>query len=379
MTATSGNMRILVMGRLTSIHTVRFCEELQRQGAEVGVLWIGKATAHPNVRVYHNDRDMRILGIPRTATIGCLLYIRNAIQDFRPHVIHVHDDAQMAYWLNIVCPSKVIRAYTNWGHNPKIVTQSKIRFGLAKTDLVTSDAQDVLEEILPFAPLAKQQIVRFGADRNLFSFGPPDKEVLAKYSLNPDGMYVISPRSIRPIYNQMTLIKALPPVLERFPKLKVILKHHHVQNYSDSCDYENELRNEAERLMIWDRIIRLDHIPYAHMCHLFRLCRAAISIPLEDGFPATIFEAMASGCPLIVSNDRSYEEVVNGENAILIGPTDTNALARSLIRILGEPAFTESIREQALRTVSEKGDFGKEISQLIHTYQMLLRERRYVA
>ena len=379
MTATSRNMRILVIGRLTSIHTVRFCEELQRQGAEVAVLWIGKATAHPNVRVYHTDRNMRIFGIPRTAAFGCLLYIRNAIQDFRPHVIHVQDDGQMAYWLNLVCPSKVVRAYTNWGHNPELVRHPKIRRGLAKTDLVTSDAQDVLEEILPFAPCAKQQIVRFGADRQLFSFGRADEEVVAKYSLDTDGMYVISPRSIRPIYNQMALIKALPPVLELFPNLKVILKHHHVQNYGDSCGYENELRREAERLKIWDRIIRLDHIPYAHMCHLFRLCRVAISIPLEDGFPATIFEAMASGCPLIVSNDRSYEGVVNNKNAIIIPPTDSNALASAMIGILREPAFAESIRQEAFRTVSEKGDFGREISGLIDTYQTLLRDRRQVA
>jgi glycosyltransferase involved in cell wall biosynthesis len=376
MAACSRNMRVLVIGRLTSIHTVRFCEELQRQGAAVAVLWIGKATARPNVRVYHTDRNMRIFRIPHTATIGCLLYIRNAIQDFRPHVIHVQDDGQMAYWLNLICPSKIVRAYTNWGHNQELVRCSKVRRGLAKTDLVTSDAQDVLEEILPFAPSAKQQIVRFGADRNLFSFGSPDKEVLAKYSLNPDGTYVISPRSIRPIYNQMTLIKALPPVLESFPGLKVILKHHHVQNYNDSRDYENQLRNEAERLRIWDRIIRLDHIPYADMCHLFRLCRAAVSIPLEDGFPATIFEAMASGCPLIVSNDKSYEGVINEKNAIPISPTDSRALASALIRILGEPAFTEGIRKEALRTVSEKGDFGKEISGLLGTYQSLLSERK---
>src|SRR5262249_15935100 len=159
--------------------------------------------------------------------------------------------------------------------------------------LLTSDAPDVLEEISSLAPQARQQIVRFSADPHLFSFGEPDHDIFAQYSLDPDGIYVLSPRSIRPIYNQITLIKALPPVLERFPNLRIILKHHHIQNYSDSRDYETELRREAERLKLWERIIRLDHIPYAHMCHLYRLCRAAVSIPLEDGFPATIFEAMA--------------------------------------------------------------------------------------
>jgi glycosyltransferase involved in cell wall biosynthesis len=371
------SIRVLVIGRFTSIHTVRFCEELKRQGIEVAALWIGPAKSRPNVRLYHEEGNMRILGIPRTATLGCLLYIRRAIRDFRPDIVHVQDDHRISRWLNLICPSNVLRAYTNWGHNPAIKTLPNFQIGLATTDLLTSDAPDVLEEITPFAPNARQEIVRFGADPKLFFPGLPDETILAQYGLDPKGSYVISPRSLRPIYNQLTLIRALPPVMEIFPDLKIILKHHHVENYSDSHDYENQIREEAKRLKIWDRIIRLDHLPYAHLCQLYRLCRAAVSIPLEDGFPATIFEAMACGCPLIVSNDRSYDGVVvDGTNSITISPTDTTALSSALTRILADPMFADDIRGGALKTVSEKGDFNREISRLIRTYQSLIQTRK---
>jgi glycosyltransferase involved in cell wall biosynthesis len=159
-----------------------------------------------------------------------------------------------------------------------------------------------------------------------------------------------------------------------FPTLQIIMKHHHVDNYRDSHDCENNIRDEAKRLKVWDRIIRLDHLPYAHLCQLYRLCRAAVSIPLEDGFPATIFEAMACGCPLIVSNDRSYDGVVvDGVNSITIEPTDTTALTSALIRVLTDPIFADHIRHQALTTVSEKGNFKKEVLRLIDTYQSLIR------
>jgi glycosyltransferase involved in cell wall biosynthesis len=88
---------------------------------------------------------------------------------------------------------------------------------------------------------------------------------------------------------------------------------------------------------------------------------------------------MACGCPLVVSNDRSYEGVVNAQNAITIPPRDSAALATALTRILSEPDFAQRIREQALKTVSEKGDFGREISGLINTYQFLLSEKRRLA
>jgi len=369
-------IRVLVIGRFTSIHMIRFCEELRQQAIDVGALWIGPAKSRPNVRVYHADRNMRILGIPRTGTLGCLLYIRRAIRDFGPDIIHVQDDPRIPYWLNFVGPSNVVTAYTTWGHNAAIETLHKFQTGLAATDLLTSDAPDVLEEIGRFAPKAKQEIVRFGADPDLFFPGPPDERILAQYGLDPSGTYVISPRSLRPIYNQLTLLRALPPVIKTFPDLKIILKHHHVDNYGDACDYENQIRDEAKRLGIWDRIIRLDHLPYAHLCQLYRLCRAAVSIPLEDGFPATIFEAMACGCPLIVSNDKSYDGVVvDGVNSIAISPTDTTALSRALTHILSDPIFANNVREEALKTVSELGDFKKEISRLIRIYQSALEAR----
>jgi len=368
----SGPLRVLVIGRFSSIHTFRFSEELQRQGLDVAALWIGPAKSRPNVRIYHAERSMRLCGVPRTAIFRSLLFVRRAISDFSPDIIHIQDEARFPQWLNLVCPPNILRAYTSWGHNPGLKNVSSFRRGLAKMDLLTSDAPDVLDEITSLAPRASHEIVRFGADLDLFHPGPPDDTILAQYRLDPNGMYVISPRSLRPIYNQLTLIRALPPVVERFPNLQLILKHHHVENYGDSSDYETQVRNEAKRLKLWDRVVRVDHIPYSHQCHLYRLCRAAVSIPLEDAFPSTIFEAMASGCPLVVSNDRSYEGVImDGTNSVSISPTDTAALSRALLRILSDSDFAEALRTNALETVTEKGDFKKEIKRLIRTYQVL--------
>jgi glycosyltransferase involved in cell wall biosynthesis len=83
---------------------------------------------------------------------------------------------------------------------------------------------------------------------------------------------------------------------------------------------------------------------------------------------------MACGCPLIVSNDRSYDGVVvNGVNSITVMPTDTMALTSALTRLLADSEFADQIRQEALRTVSEKGDFKKEIHRLIGTYESLIQ------
>jgi glycosyltransferase involved in cell wall biosynthesis len=365
-------LRGLVIGRFTSIHTHRFIEELRSQKLDVAGLWIGQAETTPAAPVYHAKQNMRLLGAPHTATLGCILYVRRAIRDFRPDIVHVQDDPRMPHWLSFTCPSSIKKAYTSWGHNPGLRKEKSFQRAIGSFDLLTSDAPDVLNEIAVYAPAARKEIIRFGADAERFSPGSPDGKVLQSYGLDPDGLYILSPRSLRPNYNQLTLIRALPPVISRFPNLKLILKHHHVANYADSETFEQLVFNEAEKLGVSDSIIRINHIPYDHLCHLYRLCRVAVSIPFEDGFPATIFEAMASGCALIVSNDPSYEGVVeNGENAIAIAPDDVDALSTALIRILNDDAFANGLRQGGYKTVAEKGDFKNEISRLVKIYHQL--------
>lgn len=368
------HIRVMVVGRFTAIHTRRFAEELQRQGAEVAALWFGQSKEQPRVKCFQPSVRPRILGLRGTAKYASLRYLRHTIADFAPHIIHVQDDPLMVKWLHGTRPSSVKLAYTSWGHYPKSVLNDKdFQHSLQDAVLVASDAPDVLEEITPFAPRAHREIMRFGAEFDLFSPGAPDLKVLSQYCINASDCYLLSPRSIRPNYNQLTLIRALPAVVEKFPNLKLILKHHHVENYTDAADYERRIRDEAQQLGVWERIIRLDHIPYSHLCHLYRVSRAAISIPLEDGFPATIFEAMAAGCPLIVSRDESYKGVItDGSNALTIPPTDSVALSNSLLRILGDEAFAQKLRLNGLATVREKGDFSKEVARMLKKYRELM-------
>ena len=366
-------LRVLVVGRFNSIHTRRFAEELRRQHVETAAMCLAPSTDRPQLTCYQPERTPRLFGLPKTAYFASLLFMRRAIRDFEPDLIHVQDDPRMMKWLNVVRSRTVKVAYTTWGHYPDTVLNDLgFRRSLKDAVLLASDAPDVLGEITPFAPEARRQIMRFGADFETFSVGTPDPAVLARHGLDPDCRYVLSPRSLRPSYNQLTLIRALPAVLQRYPDVRVILKHHHVENYDDADNYELDVRREAESLGVWDYVVRLDHLPYSDLCHLYRASAAAVSIPLMDGFPASIFEAMASGCPLIVSNDGSYEGVIeDGQNAMTIEPLDVEGLQEALFKVLEGGSFVDEMRARGLTTVREKGDFTKEVSRLIEAYHEL--------
>ena len=57
-----------------------------------------------------------------------------------------------------------------------------------------------------------------------------------------------------------------------------------------------------------------------------------------------VFEAMASGCPVVVSRTAGASEVLtDGENALLVPPKSPEAIASSIRRLIADPALYQSL------------------------------------
>lgn len=56
-----------------------------------------------------------------------------------------------------------------------------------------------------------------------------------------------------------------------------------------------------------------------------------------EGCPNTVLEAMACGCPVIVSDIPSHRELLDDESALFVPVDDADALARAIDRVLADP------------------------------------------
>lgn len=63
-----------------------------------------------------------------------------------------------------------------------------------------------------------------------------------------------------------------------------------------------------------------------------------VSASVFEGNPNVVLEAMALGCPLIVSRISTHEEFLDERTAILVPPGDSEALARAIEAVLGDTA-----------------------------------------
>jgi glycosyltransferase involved in cell wall biosynthesis len=84
-------------------------------------------------------------------------------------------------------------------------------------------------------------------------------------------------------------------------------------------------------------------LPTPEIAALYRGAVALVYPSLLEGFGLPILEAMAAGAPVITS-DRSSMPEVAGDAAVLVDPTDVDALAGAMARLLGDREWRETLR-----------------------------------
>jgi alpha-1,3-rhamnosyl/mannosyltransferase len=87
----------------------------------------------------------------------------------------------------------------------------------------------------------------------------------------------------------------------------------------------------------------LGSVSDAELRALYAGADAFVYPSLYEGFGLPVLEAMAAGAPVITSNVSSLPEVAD-DAALLVDPRDEAAIARSLERLLVDPALAERLR-----------------------------------
>ena len=77
-----------------------------------------------------------------------------------------------------------------------------------------------------------------------------------------------------------------------------------------------------------------------------------VSPSLYEGFGLTILEAMACGLAVITSNVTSLPEVA-GDAAILVEPTDVEAIAQGIERLYREPDYHQVMIQKGIARAAQ--------------------------
>lgn len=107
------------------------------------------------------------------------------------------------------------------------------------------------------------------------------------------------------------------------------------------------LQGSTTRVTSGDVRVTSERLDEAQMAAHYRRAAGLVFPSLHESFGLPIVEAMASGCPVITSNDTACAEVA-GDAALLVPPRSATALADGLTKLARDPALREDLRQKGL-------------------------------
>lgn len=160
----------------------------------------------------------------------------------------------------------------------------------------------VIPSGIPLGEMSKSGPVRAGD----FAFGPEEKVVL--YAGRVDlGK------------NVEDLIAALARIADEVPFAAVIC---------GDGTHRRRVERMARELGIADRVIFTGYVN--SLWGLMKRADAFVSMSRCEGRPNVVLEAMACGCPLVVSDIPAHREILDERTALFAGPDDPEATAAAL-------------------------------------------------
>ena len=195
-------------------------------------------------------------------------------------------------------------------------------------DRIIADSQLALNKAQPYMTDNINEIIEIGIDLSIFNPSVKKGLVRKKYHLN-NRPIVFHSRSIKKLYNLGTIIKSILIVRERIPDVCFLFT-------GDMDDLNKESKKFIESQDLHHNIIfcgRLIH--ETEIKYFYADANLVVSVPSSDSSPFSVYEAMATKTPVIVSELPWYKnKFIPGKHLITVPVKDEIFLAKAIIEIL---------------------------------------------
>jgi glycosyltransferase involved in cell wall biosynthesis len=139
--------------------------------------------------------------------------------------------------------------------------------------------------------------------------------------------------------NVLTLVNALDRVVATNPRVRAVIcgegpLREQIINFARSSRFTNQIVVHGYVNTLWSWMKRAD---------------VFVSVSLYEGQPNTVLEAMACGCPLVVSDIPEHREFLDGASAAFARPDLPDEIAKVIVGVLTdrEAALRRAARAQA--------------------------------
>lgn len=217
------------------------------------------------------------------------------------------------------------------------------------------------------APTKNNRIIELGIDTEIFNPQVERGIFRKKYNIPEDASVIFSPRTLRSLCNITEIIDTIKPIVEKHPNTYYVFC-----SPMRNIAYESRIKKEG----IENHVIYLGYVDNEkEMPYIYRDSDIVVSIPSSDSSPRSVYEAMACGCNVIVSDLPWIGKKFSHKRELyIVGLHDTKALQEQMLSILnGDSRIDEKI---SFRRVQKILDYHISERLLKQLYERILKRKK---
>jgi glycosyltransferase involved in cell wall biosynthesis len=198
--------------------------------------------------------------------------------------------------------------------------------------------------------------VDLGVDLEAFRPLHPSRVAAVRAELGlGDGPVVLSFRAAQPVYNLPLVIEAFRLLQRTNGAAELVIAHGSRPPHPTVAEALAEAARRPGVHVAGD-------VPHGRMPRYFQAADVGISIPTSDGSPRSVWESLATGTPVVLSDLPQLRERIEGNPAVSLVEPDAGAVALALAELLTRGAAAAApARAWAAQNVD-----SREQSRLLH-------------
>ena len=368
-------MRILYFTRDYTPHDHRFLSSLARTENEVFSLRLERRNMQIEDRPLPPEVKQIIWRGGRAPfrwqdTAGLYMDLKRVIGLVKPDLIHAgpiptvsfvaalsgfHPLVSMSWGSDLLRDIDLSRAQKN-----------RAVYALKHTRVLLGDCQAVKERAVSMGfPAERIKLFPWGVD--LEQFCPGDDDGFRKRRGWQDDFVLLSTRSWEALYGVDVVVKAFARAHEQAPQLRLIM----IGNGSQSGAIRKFiLEHGLDEDVFWGGQAKNSALP-----GYYRTADLYLSASHSDGTSVSLLEALASGCPVLVSDIPGNKEwITPGQEGWLFPDGDVEVMAQAILHVVRQRDKLAENAAAARRLAEKRADWRQNFNVLLDAYQMALEE-----
>ncbi len=238
-----------------------------------------------------------------------------------------------------------------------------------KIDLIVFLSRWAESEFKAIYP-ARTRVVRSGSDPQRFRPGGDRNKIRTRFGYSDQDFVVLWLGIVMPHRRLQDAIHAINHLKSRGNTVRLLV----AGSGQTFPEYFESLQNLTKELNVEKEVTFAGKVPDDEMRDFYCACDAFLFPNENQTWGLAVLEAMACGCPVLVSRGAAVHEVLtDGQDALLFPARDPEALAAKIQMLVAHPEQRTRIAEAGMQLVRTRFNWERFAEQMVAIFDQVIK------